>query len=146
MFGESAHGKFAYCRPRTIGFLARCRLIDMNSAVLDHRNAPPIGFAENRWRFSSKSTANAFTSIPAEHLRNCRRTSPAAADGSRDPGMALPDSEGTIACRVGTFAAALRSAESSGQFFRPLNLGFQFGPLTDFRGCNATARERVAAV
>ena len=85
-----------------------------NSAVLGHRNARPIGFAENRWRFSSKSTANAFTSIPVEHLRNCRRTSGV---GSRDPRHGVARFQGTIACRVRAFAAALRSAESPGQFF-----------------------------
>jgi len=54
------------------------------------------------------------------HLHRFRRnvcaTAAERARGSRNPGHGLARFEGTIACRVGTFATALRSAESPGQF------------------------------
>src|SRR5439155_6121882 len=74
----------------------RVRLDLRGTADVSHRNQRPTHL--HRFRRNTYATA-------AERER-----------GSRDLGHGSARFEGTIGCRAGTFAAALRSAESPGQF------------------------------
>ena len=62
-------------------------------------------------------------------------------------GMALPDSRARLPAALERLQPRYVLPSHQDNFFRPLNLGFQFGPLTDFprvqRDCTRASRSRL---